>query len=42
MSLILVLPLIPKVVAIVNSVIISTFGGILFDFINTITLVVNV
>ena len=40
MSLILVLPLIPKVVTTVNSVITSAFNGILFDFINTITLVV--
>jgi len=41
-SLILVSPLIPKVVIVVNSVITSTFSGILFNFINTITLVVNI
>jgi len=36
-SLILVFPLVPKVVAAVNSVITSTFSGILFNFINTVT-----
>jgi len=36
-SLILVSPLIPKVVAAINSVITSTFSGILFNFINTVT-----
>jgi len=41
-SLILVSPLDPKVVAAVDSVITGAFGGILFNFINTITLVVNV
>ena len=41
-SAILVSPLNPKVVATVNSIITGALGGILFDFINTITLVVNV
>jgi len=41
-SLILVLPLIPKVVAAVNGVVTSAFSSILFDFINTITLTVNI
>jgi len=41
-SLILVSLLVPKVVTTVNGVVTSTFSGILFDFINTITLVVNV
>ena len=41
-SLILILPLIPKVVATVNGVITSAFSGMLFNFINTITLVVNI
>jgi len=36
-SLILVLPNNPKVVTAVNSVVTSAFGGILFNFINTIT-----
>jgi len=31
-----------KVVAAVNGVIVAAFGGILFDFINTVTLVVNI
>jgi len=31
-----------KVVAAVNAVIATTFSGILFNFINTITLVVNI
>ena len=38
----LVLPNIPKVVAAVNGVITSAFSGILFNFINTVTLVVNI
>ena len=32
MPTILVLPLVPKVVATVNSVVTGAFGGILFDF----------
>jgi len=32
----------PKVVTIINGVIASAFSGILFNFINTLTLVVNV
>jgi len=41
-SLILVSPPNPKVVATVNGVVTGTFSGILFDFINTVTLVVNI
>jgi len=41
-SLILVLLPNPKVVAVVNGIITSAFSGILFDFINTVTLVVNI
>jgi len=41
-SPILVSPLIPKVVTAVNGVIISAFSSILFNFVNTITLVVNI
>jgi len=32
----------PNIVAAVNGVMAAAFGGILFDFINTITLVVNI
>jgi len=32
----------PKVVAAVNAIIVAAFSGILFNFINTITLVVNI
>jgi len=39
---ILVSPPDPKVIAAVDAVITGAFSGILFDFINTITLVVNV
>jgi len=41
-SLILVSPLVPKVVTAVNGVITSAFSSILFNFINTVTLVVNI
>jgi len=40
-SLILVSPLVPKVVTIINGVITSAFSSILFNFVNTITIVVN-
>ena len=36
-SLILVFPLVPKVVATINGIITGAFSGILFNFINTIT-----
>jgi len=36
-SLILVSPPNPKVIAIIDSVVTSAFSGILFNFINTIT-----
>jgi len=36
-SLILVSPLVPKVITAINSIVISAFSGILFNFINTIT-----
>jgi len=42
MSLILVSPPDPKVIAAVDGIITSAFSGILFNFINTITLVVNI
>ena len=38
----LVSPPNPKVVTAIDSVITSTLGSILFNFINTITLVVNI
>ena len=42
MSAILVLLPNPKVVAAVNAVVAIAFSSILFNFINTITLVVNI
>ena len=36
-SLILISPLVPKVVAAVNSIITSAFSSILFNFVNTVT-----
>jgi hypothetical protein len=41
-SPILVSLFVPKVVAYINSVVTGAFGGMLFDFINTVTVVVNV
>jgi len=41
-SLILVSPLDPKVIATIDGVVTGALGGILFNFINTITLVVNI
>ena len=40
--LILVSPLDPKVVAAIEVVITGAFSGILFNFINTVTVVVNI
>ena len=42
MSLILVSPPDPKVIAAVDIIITSAFSSMLFNFINTITLVVNI
>jgi len=42
MSLILVSPPDPKVVAAIEAVITGAFSGILFNFINTVTVVVNI
>jgi len=41
-SFILVSPPNPKIVAAVDGVVTSAFSGILFNFINTVTLVVNI
>jgi len=41
-SLILVSPLDPKVVAAIDSVVTGAFSSILFNFIDTVTLVVNI
>jgi len=41
-STILVSLLNPNIVTAVNSIIAAAFSGILFDFINTVTLVVNI
>ena len=38
----LVSPLNPKVIAAIDCVITGAFSGILFDFVNIVTLVVNV